>query len=321
MHARRKILCAGVAMAAFWCAAAMGQAYPSKPIQLVVAFAPGGAGDIVARLVARKMGEDLGRPVVIENRPVPVASAALVANAKPDGHTLLMAGSGTALTSSLFSRLPYDLAKDFRHISTLSSFDLVLVAGRQQQFRTVADVIAYAKAHPGQLALGTARVGSTQNLAGELFRSMAGVDVLIVPYKTTGDLVSAVRAGDVQVALEMLPAVLGQVQNRTVHPLAVTALKRFSRLPDVPTVSESGLSGFEATSWNGISVPAATPSQVVQRIHSAIAKAVADPGLQRELLDLGFVAQASTPEQMAQRMQADTRKWADVIAKAHIQRH
>lgn len=321
MHARRKVLCAGAAMAAFWCAAALGQAYPSKPIQLVVAFAPGGAGDIVARLVARKMGEDLGRPVVVENRPVPVASAALVASAKPDGHTLLMAGSGTALTSALFNRLPYDLAKDFRHISTLSSFDLVLVAGRQQKFRTVADVIAYAKAHPGQLALGTARVGSTQNLAGELFRSMAGVDVLIVPYKTTGDLVSAVRAGDVQVALEMLPAVLGPVQNRTIHPLAVTALKRFARLPDVPTVSESGLPGFEAASWNGISVPAATPPQVVQRIHSAVVKAVADPGLQRELLDLGFVAQASTPEQMAQRMQADTRKWADVIAKAHIQRH
>lgn len=202
-HARREILCGGAAMAALWRTGAWGQAYPSKPIQLVVAFAPGGAGDIVARLVAKRMSEGLGKSVVIENRPVPVASAALVANAKPDGYTLLMAGSGTALTSSLFNKLPYDLMKDFKHLSTLSSFDLVLVSGKQQKFQTAADVIAYAKAHPGQLTLGTARVGSTQNLAGELFKSMAGIDVLIVPYKTTGDLVSAVRAGDVQLALEM----------------------------------------------------------------------------------------------------------------------
>lgn len=308
-------------MAALWCATALAQGYPNKPIQLVVAFGPGGAGDIVARLVAKKMGEGLGKSVVIENRPVPVASAALVANVKPDGYTLLMAGSGTALTSSLFQKLPYDLMKDFKHLSTLSSFDLVLVSGKQQKFRTAADVIAYAKAHPGQLTLGTARVGSTQNLAAEQFKAMAGIDVLIVPYKTTGDLVSAVRAGDVHVALEMLPAVLGQFQNKTMNALAVTALKRFPKLPDVPTMAESGLPGFEASSWNGISVPAGTPPEVVQRLSSEITKAVTDPGLQRELLNLGFWAQASTPEQMAQRMQADIQKWGGVIDKAHIARH
>ena len=309
-------------MAALWCAAAMGQiSYPTKPIQLVVAFAPGGAGDIVARLVAKKMSEGLGKSVVIENRPVPVASAALVANAKPDGYTLLMAGSGTALTSSLFNKLPYDLMKDFKHLSTLSSFDLVLVSGKQQKFQTAADVIAYAKAHPGQLTLGTVRVGSTQNLAGELFKSMAGIDVLIVPYKTTGDLVSAVRAGDVQVALEMLPAMLGHVQNTTVKTLAVTALKRFPKLPDVPTLAESGIPGFEAGSWNGISVPASTPPEVMQRLSAEITKAVSDPDLQRELLNQGFVAKASTPEQMTQRMQADIKKWGDVITKANIPRH
>jgi tripartite-type tricarboxylate transporter receptor subunit TctC len=296
------------------------QSYPSKPLQLVVAFAPGGAGDIVARLVAQKLGEGLGRPVVIENRPVPVAAASLVKHARPDGHTLLMAGSGTALTSALFQKLPYDLLGDFTHVSTLSSFDLAFVTAGPSELGSVADVIAFAKSHPGKLNIGSARVGSTQNLAAEMFRSMAGIDAVIVPYKTTTDLVSAIRAKDVHVAIDMLPVVLGQIHAGSIRPLAVTSTRRFAGLPGVPTVTESGLAGFEVSSWNGIALPVGTPSAVVARLAKEIETAVASPQVRKALLDLGAEARASTPEQMAQRMRNDIAKWRSVIDKAGIPR-
>lgn len=295
------------------------QSYPTKPIQLVVAFAPGGAGDIVARLVARKMGESLGRPVVIENRPIPVAAALLVKHARPDGHTWLMAGSGTALTSALFNKLPYDLMGDFVHVSTLSSFDLALVTDGHSGFGSVAEILAFARANPGKLTIGTARVGSTQNLAAEMFKAMAGIDALIVPYRTTGDLMAAMRTRDVQVGVEMLPAVLGQIQGKSVRPLAVTSPRRFPGLPDVPALAES-VPGFEAASWNGIAVPSGTPPAVVDRLAREVEKAVASPEVQRELLAKGLVARASTPAQMAQRMQADIAKWRAVIDRAGIPR-
>ncbi|EGI76206.1 Bug family tripartite tricarboxylate transporter substrate binding protein [Hylemonella gracilis] len=301
-------------------ALAQTQTYPSKPIQLVVAFAPGGAGDTVARLVARKMSASLGQAVVIENRPVPVAAVSLVKNARPDGHTLLMAGSGTALTSALFGKLPYDLMGDFIHVSTLASFDLVLITGEQSGLKNVAEVIAYAKANPGKLTIGSARVGSTQNLAAELFKSMAGIDALIVPYKASGDLLNALHGKDVQVAMEMLPPVLGQIKGQGIHALAVTAPRRFPGLPEVPTLAESSLPGYEASSWNGITVPAGTPPAVVARLAREIRMAVESPDVQAELLTLGYTAQASTPAQMAQRMQADIVKWRAVIDKAGIPR-
>ncbi|MBB6563507.1 tripartite-type tricarboxylate transporter receptor subunit TctC [Acidovorax soli] len=296
------------------------QSYPSKPLQWVVAFAPGGAGDIVARLVAQKLGEGLGQPVVVENRPAPVAAASLVKHARPDGHTLLMAGSGTALTSALFTKLPYDLMGDFTHVSTLSSFDLAFLGAAASDLRSVADVIAFAKTHPGKLNIGSARVGSTQNLAAEMFRSMAGIDALIVPYKTTSDLVSAIRSRDVHVAIDMLPVVLSQIHAGAIKPLAVTSARRFAGLSHVPTVAESGLAGFEVSSWNGIAVPAATPQAVVTRLAREIATAVGSPQVRKALLDLGAEAQASTPEQMAQRMRSDIAKWRSVIDRAAIPR-
>lgn len=317
---KRNLMRHGCALAlALAASSALAQSYPAKPIQLVVAFAPGGAGDIVARLVARKMGESLGKPVMIENRPIPVAAASLVKNARPDGHTLLMAGSGTALTSALFNKLPYDLMDDFLHVSTLSSFGLALITDGQPGYGSVAEILAFAKANPGKLTIGTARVGSTQNLAAEMFKSMAGIDALIVPYRTTGDLMSAIRTRDVQVAVEMLPAVLGQIQGRSVRALAVTSPRRFPGLPDVPALAES-LPGFEAASWNGIAAPAGTPSEVVNRLAREVEKAVESTEVQKELLAKGFAAKASTPAQMTQRMQADIVKWRAVIDRAGIPR-
>jgi tripartite-type tricarboxylate transporter receptor subunit TctC len=321
VSSRRLLLRGASALAlAAACASSGAQtpAYPTKPITWYVAFAPGGAGDIVARLVARKMGESMGQPVVIENRPAPMVAPVTVAKAKPDGYTLLMAGSGTALTQVLFKTIPYDLMGDFTHVSTLASFDLSLLANGQSEFNTAADVLAFARANPGKLNIGTVRIGSTQHLAAEMFKSMAGIDAVIVPYKTTAEIISALRAKDIQVAMEILPPVLGQVSSKVVKPLAITSTRRFPGLPDVPTLTESGVAGFEASSWNGMSVPAKTPKDIVDRLAREVAKAMASPDVQKELQAVGMVAKASTPEQMTQRMAGDMAKWKGVIDKANI---
>jgi len=294
--------------------------WPTKPLTLFVAFAPGGAGDIVARFLAKKLGERLGQPVIIENRPIPVAAVSAVVRAKPDGHTLVMAGSGTALTSALFTTLPYDLMTDLVHVSTLASFDLTLVTEPRSALDSVADVIAFAKAHPGKVNIATVRLGSTQNLAAEMFKAMTGIDAVIVPYRTTAEVISAVRSKDVHVAFEMLPPMLTQITGKSVKALAVTSGSRFAGLPAIPTVAESGVPGFEATSWNGISVPAGTPSAIVERLSTEIAAAMASPDVRQELQAAGMAAKGSTPAQMATRMRDDIAKWRAVIDKAGIPR-
>jgi tripartite-type tricarboxylate transporter receptor subunit TctC len=292
--------------------------YPSKPIQLYVSFAPGGVGDLVARVVARQLTASMGQAVVIENRPVPVIGPTLVARSKPDGYTLAMTGNGTSLTQSLFKSLPYDLMKDFTHVSTLSSFDLALITNSDSPFNSVADVLAYARANPGKLNIGSARIGSTQNLSAELFKSMSGIKALIVPYKTTAEEITAIRSKDVQVIFEIVPAMLGQIRSKQVKVLAVTSSTRDPGLPSVPTIAESGLPGFEATSWNGISAPAKTPPEVVAKLNAELRKAVADPQVQKELLALGVVPGAGTPADMTRRMTGDIAKWGAVIDKAGI---
>lgn len=210
--------------------------------------------------------------------------------------------------------------KDFTHVSTLASFDLALITSATSSFRSVADVLAWARAHPGKLTIGAVRLGSTQNLTAEMFKAAAGVDALIVPYKTTGEILTALRVGDVQLAVEILPAVLGPVANQSVRPLAVTAARRFPGWAGVPTLAESGLPGFEASSWNGVAVPAGTPPAVVDRLARELAQVLAAPDVQKQLQALGAVGRASTPQQMAERMQADIAKWQAVIAKAGIAR-
>lgn len=299
---------------------AQAQAYPTRPVQLVVAFGPGGVGDTVARLLARRLSASLGQPVLVENRPVPVAAVAGVAQAKPDGHTLLMAGSGTALTSALFTRLPYDLLKDFSAVSTLASFELVLLTGGSSRFDSWETVRSYAKAQPGRLNIACARLGSTQNAAAEMLRSMAGIDVVIVPYKTTADILSALRSGEVQVAFELVPAVLGQIRAGTVKALAFASSRRSPVLPEVPLLVEAGMPELQASSWNGIVVPAGTPLAVIDRLHRAIHQGMASPELQAQLLALGVVTDLSSPAQMAERLRADVERWRAVIDRAGMPR-
>lgn len=299
---------------------AQAQSYPSRPIQFYVAFAPGGAGDTVARLVAKKMAENMGQPVVIENRPAPMVAVTAVKNAKPDGYSIVQAGSGTALTNGLFKSLPYDLMKDFVHVSTTASFDLALITNPNSELRAARDVIAYAKKNPGKLNIGTARIGSTQNLTAEMFISMTGIEAVIVPYRTTGDMLTAVRSGDIHVAFEMLPPILGQVQGNAVKAIGVSSSMRFPGLPNVPTVAESGVPGFDAGSWNGIAVPANTPPEIVARLEKEIAVALASPEVKQGLEKIGMHPMVSTSTEMTARMKADIAKWTTIIDKVGIEK-
>lgn len=308
-------------MFAAFCAAGHAQSFPTKPITLFVSFAPGGAGDLLARRVAQKMSENMGQPVLIENRPGAGAAVAavIVAKSAPDGYTLLLTGNGTAISSVLFKSLPYNYTRDFRHVSSLASFDLALIISGQSDFKSAADIVAFAKANPGKLNIGTSRIGSTQHLAAEMFKSMAGIDAVSVPYKSSGEMITALRANDVQLAFEIVPAILGQISSKSVKLLAVASSKRFPGFPDVPTMVESGVPGFDATSWAGISVPVKTPTIIVDRLAKEVEIAVAAPDVQKALQSMGFLAGSSTPEQMTQRIQLDMAKWKSVIVKSGIQ--
>lgn len=295
-------------------------AYPSRPITLVLALAAGGAGDLVSRRIGQKMTEHMHQPVVIENRPGAGAAAAavMVKGARPDGYTMLLTGNGIAISAVLFNRLPYNAEKDFRPVSTLAFFDLALITGPQSPFTSVKDVLAYAKANPGKLSIGCTRIGSTQHLAAEMLKGMASFEAVTVPYKSTGELLTAVHNNDVQLAMEIVPPVLGQITGKQVKALAVAGEKRFPGLPEVPTIAESGVPGFEATSWAGISVPAATPDAIVQALNKEILLAVSSPDVQKDLQAVGYVVRGSTPQEMERRTQGDMAKWKAVIERAGV---
>jgi len=296
------------------------ESFPTHPLTLLVAFAPGGVGDIVARSVANEASTRLGQTIVIQNRPIPTAAPTTVARASPDGYTMMLTGNGTTITQALFEHLSFDLLRDFRHVTTLALFDLALLTGAASRFKGVGDAVAYARANPGKLNMATVRVGSTQNLAAELFKSAAGIDAVIVPYKATGDVVAALRTGDADVAVEIVPPLLGMLKANTVRPLAVLSARRFTGLPQVPTLIESGFAGFEVTSWNGISVPAATPQPVVEKLGAAFRDAIASPKIQSDLAAMGITPQAGSSVEMTERIRADIKRWQAVIEKARIPR-
>ena len=303
-----------------WPVAAWAQSFPSKPLRIVVPFAAGGVGDLTARIVAQRLTETLGQPVVIENRPGAggVVAADTVAKAVPDGHTLFLMSNGTAVSAGLFRQLPFDTVKDFTPISTLGHFDIAVVTAADSPYKTLADVVAAAKASPNRLNLGSINIGSTQHLAAELLKSSADIDIQVVPFNGTPALVSAMRGKQVDVAVEILGPVLSHVRSGAMRVLAVMGDKRSSVLPDVPTAVEGGLKGLLASSWNALAAPAKTPPAVVQRLHADIATALATPDVRKKLADLNVEARGSTPAQAAELLAADIRRWSAVIERAGI---
>lgn len=303
-------------------ASAGAQDYPAKLVKIVVPFGAGGVADLTVRLVAQKMSASMKQPIIIENRPGAggIVAADTVAKAAPDGYTLLLISNATAVSANLFKKLPYDTLKDFAPISTLGYFDLALLVNNKLPVKSVSELINYGKANPGKLSIGTINRGSTQNLAAELFTSMAGIDAMIVPYKGSPEVLTATTTGELNASVEILSPALPQIKAGNMRPLAVTSSRRFAGLPNVPTVAESGLPGYQATSWNGLAAPAATPRAIVDRLNKEINAAVNSPDIKARLLELGIAAQGSTPEATHQMLAADIAKWGAVITKAKIEK-
>ena len=309
-------------IAAAAAAPAMAQpAFPSKPITLIVPFAPGGIADITARTVAESMAKTLGQGIVVDNRPSAgsIVASTAVAKAAPDGHTLLLMSNGHAVSAGLFKKLPFDVVKDFAPISTLGIFDLGIFVGSASRFATLADLLKFARANPGKLTIGTIAAGSTQHLAAELFKEMAGIDALVVPYKGSPAVVSALRGGDIDVAFEILGPMLPQVAGKVVRALAVSSDTREPALPEVPTVMQSGVAGYDVASWNALAAPAGTPPAVIERLNRAVREAEADPAVRQRLQDLGVRAQAGSPEQLKALLGSEIKRWGAVIRAAKIE--
>jgi tripartite-type tricarboxylate transporter receptor subunit TctC len=316
---KRTILALAIAVLA---GAAAAQNFPTKPIRLLVPFGPGGVGDITARAVAQKMSDALGQQVVIDNRPGAggVVASQIVAKAEPDGHTLLLLNNAHAISMSLFKSLPYDTLKDFAPVSTVGTFSIVVLASPDSPLKSLKDLIAQARANPGKLNVGTVVIGATQHLSAELFKSMAGLDVVIVPYTNTGAWRAARRCGSVQAAFGVMARVIGPGKAGALRALAVSPRNRFPGLPDVPAVAESGVAGYEVTSWNGIGTPAKTPQAVIDRLNKEINAALAAPDLKQRFQDLGVETFGGTPDAFRQHLVAEISKWRSVIEKANIPR-
>lgn len=311
-----------VLMFCFTATIAGAQNYPNKTIRIIVPFAAGGVGDITARVVAQRMTESMGQQVLVENKPGAggILASEAVAKADPDGYTLLFMTNGNAVSVALFKSLPYDTIRDFAPLSIAGFFDVLLVVNADSPHKTVADMLTWARANPGKLTIGTINIGSTQNLAGELFRSLANVDAQIIPFKSTSDVVSAMRRGDVHVSFEFLGAVKGQLQAGVARALAVGSDKRFDGLPGVPTASESGLPGYVVNSWNGFAAPAKTPRPVIERLNRETNAALNAPDIKKRLQDLSVEARPGTTEAMADMLASDIAKWKSVIEKARIEK-
>jgi tripartite-type tricarboxylate transporter receptor subunit TctC len=301
-------------------ASAGAQPFPTRPVRFLVPFGPGGVGDITARVVAQKMSATLGQQVIVDNRPSAggIVATELVARAEPDGYTLLLLNNSHGISQSLFNKLPYDAYRDFAPISTISTFSVVVLVSPDSKLRSVKDLIAQARAAPGKLTVGTIQIGSTQHLSAELFKSMAGIDVLNVPFTNSGAVQTALRSNNVQVAFEITAPVIGQIRSGGLRALAVSPAARYAGLPDVPTVAESGVPGYAVTSWNGVAAPARTPRAIITALNKAITDAVNAPDTRTRFRELGADSWATTPEAFREFFAAEISKWRKVIEAAKI---
>jgi tripartite-type tricarboxylate transporter receptor subunit TctC len=297
-------------------------AWPEKPVKIVLPFGAGGVADVTSRIMADRLDKILGQRVVIENMPGPggINAARAVVTAPPDGYTLGLVTNGTSISVAAFNKLPFDPVTQFEMISMLGQFDLVFAVSAKSEYKTLADIIKAAKAQPGKLNVGTIAVGGTQNLGAELFKSLADVNVQVVPYKNSPDVVIALLRNDVQMLVEFPPAIRGQVASGDLRVLATSGPKRSASMPNVPTLNEAGVKGYEVTSWNGVFAPKGTPKDVIDSMGKAMREVLAMPDVKEQFAKVGVEASASSPAELMHRLTDDIKKWNAVIDKAGIPR-
>lgn len=290
-------------------------AWPSKPIKLVVGYAAGGATDVVARLVAVRLGEQLGQPVLVDNRTGANSNvgAEAVARAPADGYTLYVYTIANTINASLYARLGYDPVKDFEPVGLIAKIPNILVVNPKLPIRSVADYLRFAKELPDGITFASSGSGSSIHLSGEMFKMKAGLKMLHVPYRGSAPAITDLLGGQVQSMFDNMPSALPHVQGGRLRAIAITSAQRSPLLPDVPTVAESGYPGFDVQSWFGLAAPTGTPHPVIERLNAALAKVMAAPEVRQRLRDLGATPEASTPEQMRAFAAAEIRRWREVV--------
>jgi tripartite-type tricarboxylate transporter receptor subunit TctC len=296
--------------------------YPDKPVRIVLPFAAGGVADITARIVAEKLGDKFGQRFYVENQAGAggIGAARTVISSAPDGHTLALLSNGTAVSVSLFKKLPFDPLKDFVPISSLGVFDFIFSTPANSQFRTLGDFIAAAKAKPGALNVGTINIGSTQNLSAELFKTAADIDFTIVPYRGTPEIEVSLLQGNVALMIDSYASVKGNLADGKFRALASSGSVRSESTPDVATVQEGGVANYDVVSWNALFAPAGTPGEIVNTLNGALQEILASDEVKKRLLELGIEAKASTPREISARLKSDIDKWQKVIEKAGVQK-
>jgi tripartite-type tricarboxylate transporter receptor subunit TctC len=308
------------ALLAFCTAGALGQSYPTRAIKLVVPSSPGGGTDIVARILGQKLSEQLGQQFVVENRAGAgtVIGNDAVAKSAPDGYTLLMGLSTLAINPSMYAKLPYDALRDFAPISQSVSACNILILHPSVPAKTVVELIALARAKPGSLTFGSAGMGTNPHLSGELFKSLARIDMVHVPFKGSGQSIISQLAGEIAANFPSVPTAMPYIKAGRLRGLGVTTLKRVEVLPDVPSIAEAGLPGYEATQWFGLLAPAGTPRPVIDRLYQESSRAVRSADMKERMTAEGLEVVGSTPEEFASYIRAETEKWTQVIKAAGI---
>jgi tripartite-type tricarboxylate transporter receptor subunit TctC len=321
MHALRTIA-AIAALLAVTGAAHAAQAYPTRPIRIVVAYPPAGATDILARIIGQKMNEAWGQPVIVENRPGANGNIGTeyAARATPDGHTFLMTTAGPhGINPSLYRKLGYDAVKDFAPVSLVALVPNILVVNNALPVKDVQGLIAYSKANPGKLSYGTPGAGSTAHLSMELFKSMTGASIVHVPYKGSAGVLTDIMGGQIAATMDNIPPYLPQVKAGKIRALAISTAKRSPAIPELPTVAEAGVRGYSSSAWFGLVAPAATPKDVVAKLSAETARILQMPDVKGRLTELGAEPIGSTPEQFGAHIKAEIAKWGKVIREAKVE--
>ncbi len=314
-----RLLVAGVLSVVFTGAA---HAYPTKPMRLVVGFSPGGSTDVTARILAERMSVAMGQQIIVDNRAGAGGNigADLVAKSNPDGYTILMATTGVmAFNHYLYSKIPYNAERDFAPVTQIGALPLILVVPASLPAKSVKELVGLAKSQPGKYSFGSSGIGGTTHVTGELFKALAKIDIVHVPYKGSGQMMGDLLSGQVQIAFDQIASSIAHVKSGRLRALGITTAKRSALLPDMPTIAEAGVPGYEAISWNGFAVPSGTPKAVISRLQQETQKAVAMPEIQEKLFGLGIEAIAGTPEQFAALIKSERAKWVPLLKKIGVE--